>query len=93
MSDEAKEIATDVFRLELKAAERLDELVQNNDPEDVESAVRETVNDLFPSMDTQQRKGRVILFAHEIGQEINSEELAKETKQRYLEFVEEHGNG
>lgn len=93
MSKSPKELCVDVFTLEMKAAERLDSLVADNEPEEVESAVRETVNDLFPTMDTPQRKGRVILFAHEIAQEINSEELAQETKRRYVEFVEDQENG
>lgn len=85
---QAKEKCVDVFKMELKAAESLDALVDGNDKSEIESAVRETVNDLYPNMDTPKRQGRVLLFAHEIAQEVGCEGLADETEERYMEFIE-----
>lgn len=87
----AKKLSEDVIRNELKAAEAMDELVNNYSNEEINEAMEDVLSMLLNNIEDPSRKASVFQLIFTIGQRIGSEEMARRGKELYEELAQKHG--
>jgi len=87
--DSVEELSRDIFRLELKAAEKMETLAQEYEIEEINAAMKEVIESVLENIESDEREGKVYLLTHQIGQALNSEEMAREGYERYQAWSED----
>lgn len=90
-SERAKELAKDVIRNELKAAESMDELDSDFTKEEINDAMEDVLSVLIENVEDPSREASIYQLIYTVGQRIGSSEMARRGKELLEEFVEKHG--
>jgi len=76
MSDKnAKQIADEVFRHELKASEKMTQLFGEFDTDDAEMGMVESFDNLMENIDSPRRAQKAIMLMQTLAQKLESERL------------------
>lgn len=89
--DKAVELAEDVIRNELKAAEAMDDLVNDYSNEEINEAMEEVLGTLIENVEDPSREASIYQLIYTIGQRIGSSAMARRGKELYESFVEKYG--
>lgn len=90
-NERAKELAKDVIRNELKAAEAMDELSESYSNEEIDEAMESVLGVLIKNVEDPSREATIYQLIFTIGQRIGSENMARRGKELYEEFAEKYG--
>lgn len=91
MTDGARGEVRDVFRSEMKAAEKLETLVDEETPQDITEHSMDVAQEILDNVETPAREKYVYSTLFQIGRSINNEELAEFAGQKLQEWVNKHG--
>jgi len=91
MTDQAKEIAMEVFKSDMKTSEMMMELVQNHDPERVSQASVDVVNEMHDKVDNPHREKCLYATCYQIGNAIGNQQLMEFAAEQLQRWEETHG--
>lgn len=91
MTDDVKGEVEDVFKSEMKAAEKLESLVNENTPEEITSSAMDVAQEILNNVEAPAREKYVYSTLFQIGRAVNNEELANFAAEKLEEWVNKHG--
>jgi hypothetical protein len=91
VDERAENLAKDVIRNELKAAEAMDELSESYSNEEINDAMESILGILIENVEDPSREATIYQLIFTVGQRIGSEAMARRGKELYEGFVEKHG--
>lgn len=90
MSENITESLKEVFKSEMEAQERLEELVNNNDNKEVAEAALDLAEDLIEDIESNNRIKYTWATVFQIAQATNSDQMKEYSGQKLKAWVEEN---
>lgn len=86
----AKDTAKEVLRHELEASEELESLMDNNEWDEIDSALLEVASDLIERADDEQRTKTILIILFRVGRAIESEPVVRFSKEHLEEWKQKY---
>lgn len=91
MTDDTEEQIEEVFKLEMKAAEKLEDCIDDASPDEIVDAAMDVAEDVLGEVESARREKYVYSTLFQIGRSVESEQLAQFAAGKLEEWIHTHG--
>jgi DNA gyrase inhibitor GyrI len=91
MTDDTQELVEEVFKSDMKTAEKMRQLVETHDLEEVSEASVQVVNDMHDKVDEPHREKCLYATCYQIGNAIGNEQLVQFAAEQLQRWEQTHG--
>lgn len=93
MTENTKDLVREVFKSDMKTAEKMKKLVEQQDLEEVSDASVEVVREMHDKVETPHREKCLYATCYQIGNAIGNQQLAQFAAEQLQRWEQEHGTG
>lgn len=90
--NELEKKCREVFRMELKSSEEMDEIMNMASTGEINEAMSNVVEDLIKKIEDPERKLKVFILCYRFGQTLESQEMEQFGQERIEQWKAEHGS-
>lgn len=91
MTEDTEKLVREVFKSDMKTAEKMKELVEAHDLEEVSQLSVDVVNDMHPEIEEPHREKCLFATCFQIGNAIGNEQLAEFAAEQLQRWEQTHG--
>lgn len=91
MNQETKQRVEEVFKEDMKTAEKMDALIDNHDREDISEASIEVAEEILGKIQDPDREKYVYATLFQVGKSVGNEQLVEYAAEKLEVWVEQHG--
>lgn len=91
MSDETEELVEEIFKEDMKTAEKMDRLIENHDREQISESAVDVAEKILGKVETPDREKYVYATLFQMGKSVGNEQLSNFAAEKLESWVEQHG--
>lgn len=91
MTDETLELTKEVFKSDMKTAEKMRKLIENHDLEEVSDSSVEVVREMHDKVDSPHREKCLYATCYQIGNAIGNQQLMEFAAEQLQRWDQKHG--